>query len=179
MSKERDLIRGEREERDTRAEDGRRLEERIAELNKIQNMMYANPLDVPKHIVPYGWEYGWKRVYVRDELDQGNWSDAQRRGWTPVPADRHPDLFFNKGVHMYEAFKGCIFFKGVILCERPTVFGEEDRRKAAENEWKQMYDLPALRNMLGEPTMPARIIENQTRWEGAGAPQRGQASFGG
>jgi hypothetical protein len=164
MSKDRDLIRGEREQRDSRADDRRRLEERIAELNKVQNMAFGNPLDIPQEIIPWGWEYAWKRAFIRDEFDQGNWSDTMRRGWTTVPADRHPDYFFNKDVKIHNQFAGCIFYKGAILCERPRVFTENWVEKSKAWMRDQVEGLPALKTMMGDPTMPARPIVNETGW---------------
>lgn len=79
--------------------------------------------DIPKNLVPAGWEYQWCAVSVVGNteilLDQ-NLMFAEN-GWRPVPSDRYPGKFMPAG------HKGSIIRGGQMLMERPTSLSDEAR----------------------------------------------------
>lgn len=73
--------------------------------------------------VPEGWSYEWKRKEVLGAPDHAYDVAVARRGWTPVPAKRHPEM-----MPMGYTEK-TITRKGMILMERPQVITDEAREK--------------------------------------------------
>jgi hypothetical protein len=78
---------------------------------------------VPLNLVPPGWTYEWKRVSVIGKEDPAYAIEMREQGWTPVPAERHPEF-------MPDEHKGAIARDGLILMERP----EELTREAQEED---------------------------------------------
>lgn len=79
--------------------------------------------DIPKHLIPEGWEYQWCAVTVVGDsevlLDQ-NLMFAEN-GWRAVPSDRYPGRFMPVG------HKGSIVRGGQMLMERPKSLSDEAR----------------------------------------------------
>lgn len=73
-----------------------------------------NPSEIPE-----GWSYEWKRKTVLNQPDPAYEVELLRRGWEPVPLERHP--------HMMPAGKGynTIERDGMILMERPKELTDE------------------------------------------------------
>lgn len=71
--------------------------------------------------IPEGWTYEWKRKLVMGQPDPAYEVELMRRGWEPVPLERHP--------HMMPAGKGynTIERDGMILMERPKELTDESR----------------------------------------------------
>ena len=69
--------------------------------------------------VPEGWSYEWKVRTVLNAENPAHQLELQRRGWTPVPANRHPEK-------MPAGWKGqTIEMDGMILMERPKEITDE------------------------------------------------------
>ena len=79
--------------------------------------------DIPKALIPQGWEYQWCAVSVVGNteilLDQ-NLMFAEN-GWRPVPSDRYPGRFMPAG------HKGSIVRGGQMLMERPSSLSDDAR----------------------------------------------------
>jgi len=149
---------------EARSDNHRRLQERIAALRKVQNMDYSNPMAILKDIVPPGWEYAFKRIFIRDFYDQGNWGMAQANGWEPVPADRHPELALMKDITVHEQFRNSYFYKGGILCERPLVISLEHRKRVRDEELRKVNDLETLKNTMNEAgIIPGNWVANKVQ----------------
>jgi len=80
---------------------------------------YVNPDRIEK-----GWSYEWKRWSVFNQEDPSYMISLQENGWTPVPAERHPELVPN-GVGGDSA----IIRDGMILMERPAILTEEAKQE--------------------------------------------------
>jgi hypothetical protein len=86
---------------------------------------YVDPASVPS-----GWSYEWKRHTILNKEDPSYQVDTMRRGWTPVPANRHPEM-------MPTGWSGdTIDRKGMRLYERPATvtdhFKARDLSKARD-----------------------------------------------
>lgn len=79
---------------------------------------------------PDGWTYEWKRKEVMGKEDHTYQTQLLRKGWEPVPAERHPEM-------MPAGMKdGSIERKGLVLMERPKEITDEareiERRRARQ-----------------------------------------------
>ena len=72
---------------------------------------------------PPGWTYQWNAVTaINKELNEilsGSVVDMYENGWRPVPASRHPGVYFAPG------YEGVIVVKGQRLEERPISLTKE------------------------------------------------------
>lgn len=144
-----------------RVDETRRLEERIAQLRPVLNMTYKDPLYIPPEIIPPGWEYYWVRESIRGVIDEGRIVEMKRKGWTPVPADRHPEMAFDDYLARGTShLNGFIYHKGLILFERPKEIGDEERRAISNFNNRIVNSLPGIDNLMGDPVMPVRFLAN-------------------
>jgi hypothetical protein len=81
-------------------------------VRQIEEEDEANFLFVPPEVIPDGMRYEWKTYSVLGQVQPRRIGRFERRGWTPVPAERHPGLFTPKG------YTGNIEYDGLILMER-------------------------------------------------------------
>ncbi len=108
--------------------------------------------DVPKELIPAGWEYQWCAVTVVGNseilLDQ-NLMMAEN-GWRPVPSSRYPGKFMPAG------HKGSILRGGQMLMERPTSLSDEARAddiRAAKqliSDRNESLKLSGVRKQMGD-----------------------------
>lgn len=96
------------------------IREHLGDLDEGVDEFYIDP-----SVIPDGWTYEWKRFSTVNKEDFAYLNAQKRAGWTPVPAERHPDKVPD------DQKDGNILFKGMILMERPTEIVEE--RKAMLN----------------------------------------------
>jgi hypothetical protein len=108
--------------------------------------------DIPKHLIPDGWEYQWCAVSVVGNteilLDQ-NLMFAEN-GWRAVPASRYPGKFMPAG------HKGSILRGGQMLMERPKSLSDEARAddvRAAKqliSDRNESLKLSGVRKAMGD-----------------------------
>jgi hypothetical protein len=137
------------------ARDGQRLTRR--------RIASGDPLDVPAHEIPAGWDYQWNPVAVLNkpigEVLQGDLQMYQN-GWRPVPASRHPGRWTPVG------FDGDIVVKDLRLEERPTSLGDEARAEDQAHARAQLRDrTDALR--MTQKQLPGANVARQ-RGQGGG-----------
>lgn len=77
---------------------------------------------VPADYIPDGWTYEWKAYSVMNEIQSSHIRELERKGWSFVPASRHPDMVAIGDTG------NMILRKGLVLMERPTEIVEEARR---------------------------------------------------
>ena len=120
-----------------REEDPRvRAARRAAEVRNHVGSMDEGTDDffIPQEMIPPGWSYEWKRKSVLGQEDPAYAVSLARKGWEPVPADRHPS-FMPDGARF-----ATIERKGMVLMERPLELTEEAReieRKRARAQVRQ------------------------------------------
>lgn len=69
--------------------------------------------DLPKEAIPAGMAYQWVRAALAGEPDVKRLAEAEAAGWTPVPWERHKDLF-----PRWRTDDGCLEGYGLRLMER-------------------------------------------------------------
>ncbi|HWG71255.1 MAG TPA: hypothetical protein VN692_17695 [Steroidobacteraceae bacterium] len=82
----------------------------------------TNRFDVDMSKKPAGSAYKWLRSTIGGQEDPENLVMAEMNGWTPVPAERHPEL---AGL---SAKKGSAIVRGgLMLVEQPAEYAKEAR----------------------------------------------------
>src|SRR5262245_13033776 len=82
-------------------------------------------LKVPREAIPEGMDYQWITDSVLGQPMPQRRARFERRGWQPVPAERHDGMFMPKG------YKGEINVDGVVLMERPMEYTRAARKREA------------------------------------------------
>lgn len=94
--------------------------------------------DVPKEIVPQGWDYQWNPVEVLGKplsaIEANIALAMHQNGWRDVPADRHPGRFMPLG------HKGAIIRDSLVLQERPMALTLEARAEELTKARAQVND---------------------------------------
>ena len=87
---------------------------------RLQNV---DPFEVPRSMIPEGWDYQWNPVTVtgNGEVVRDMQMTMYANGWRPVPAERHAGTLIEVGA------KGNIIRGGQMLEERPSALSDEAR----------------------------------------------------
>ena len=90
-------------------------------------------LKVPPHFIPDGMSYQWVTDSIFNAPQPQRRARFERKGWMPVPAERHDGVWMPKG------YKGEINVDGLVLMERPAEYTKKaldhDKKKAREQVW--------------------------------------------
>lgn len=163
-----------------RAANGRTAESRAMHLRNIQNMDYHSVLYIDPAIVPEGMDYAWATITVLGVPRPGRLIELRQVGWEIVPADRHPDLAFAGASKGSIANADHIERTGLVLIERPTEYGEIERKLRADKDYNNLVNMPGMEQFMSEPGIPGTntggTYMTQTR-EGAQGRVK-NASFG-
>jgi hypothetical protein len=156
------IEKSERAERKSRSDAMRELETRISQLRKGYQMNGRDPLYIPKEVIPEGWEYHWGRMsYDGGRPDMARELELNRCGWTPVPPERHPDLVPKDYTGRAHQALAVILINGLMLLERPEIFGIEDRQRRSRGNYEQLTSIKGLKNFLGDnEDVPGLQINN-------------------
>lgn len=140
--------------------EGREYDERKFHERSIMNMACSDPLYVDPDTIPDGLEYRWMRRAIRNEPDDKRITEIRRKGWTPVPSSRHPEMsfadFFGRGEHV----KSYIEHVGLVLCQRAKELCNMETMRVEEENYQRVTTMPATSNFMGEPTIPVRNHSN-------------------
>lgn len=120
----------------------------------------SNRFEFDRSLIPNGMTYEFKRFSMFGQEDKEHLVDLEQNGWTPVPAERHPELSGRRAVAGADIVRG-----GLMLMERPTEITDEAReldtfaarhqvaaqvqrlglegKRAAGKGFKTSYDAPA------------------------------------
>jgi hypothetical protein len=82
----------------------------------------SNRFEFDQSLIPSGICYEWKRKTLFGQEDTENLITLEQNGWSPVPAERHPELMGRRAILGAEIVRG-----GLILMERPADITEEAR----------------------------------------------------
>lgn len=82
----------------------------------------TNRFDFDKTKIPPTMAYKWLRISLAGQEDPENKVMAEMNGWTPVPAQRHPEL---SGLSAKEG--QAIIRGGLMLVEQPKEYEQESR----------------------------------------------------
>lgn len=112
---------------DVRAEDPREAALRRAQEIRGHGVQIAlddsgHMFDVDPSTIPPYWHYEWKVYTIYGARDPDSETNLRLRGWTPVPASRHPEL-----VPLGTPPDAPIIKKGLMLMEIPAMIADERR----------------------------------------------------
>jgi len=147
------------ESRKMRYDDSRRLEERINELKDLTFSPNGSELDKFKGLAPPGWTYALILDSIHGEPNT-RLQNKMGDGWSPVPADRHPNICFNDTVDGRRVPNGYFSYKGVTLCERPTVICEKEEAVYNQKAMLHMNRIPDVDKYMGDPYIQGRFTMN-------------------
>lgn len=86
---------------------------RVRRRRRVEDPMYIDPRKIPPHT-----SYEWKRFSCFGQPDHDHQVNLRENGWTPVPAERHPEM-------MPTGHTGHIEKRGQILMQRPAYLTQE------------------------------------------------------
>ncbi len=139
--------------RSMRSDEERVFDEREANLEPVFNMDFQDPTYVPKEYIPEGYNYRWVRMSVHGIEDRSRMVEMKRKGWTVVPASRHPDMMFDDFFGNGGKTKGYIEYKGSILCERLKKYCDQEHKMYERLNFEKMTSMPGTENFMSEPGM--------------------------
>lgn len=91
------------------------------------------PFKSGEAFVPDGMSYQWVTDTIFGQQQAQRRARFERKGWMPVPAERHDGVWMPKG------YQGEINMEGSVLMERPAEYtkmaSDHDKRKAREQVW--------------------------------------------
>lgn len=128
-------------------------------------MEYESPMDIDPSLVPHGYRYSWKRLalFKTGEFeDSHNVAIAMKKGWTPVPAERHPELRQMDFLGRNSEMNGYIHRGNSLLMERTI-----DLDKL---EWEQINKKSNLQAssiapyVSGNPYFQQQVLYNETKY---------------
>lgn len=146
----------------TERDNASRMEqERASELHEmhkrnIMNMSHQTTLDIPDSYVPAGMVYRWVCDSVRGEPNHATMIEARSKGWTPVPATRHPDMCFADYMGRDSHTKSYIWRNGALLCERSVELNNLEREQLAKIHYQQMTSLQGIENFMSDASSYVR-----------------------
>jgi hypothetical protein len=90
-------------------------------------------LKVPPEMIPDGMSYQWITDSIFGQSQPQRRARFERKGWMPVPSERHDGIWMPKG------YRGEINVDGLVLMERPAEYTnmavKNDKKKAREQVW--------------------------------------------
>lgn len=117
---------------------------------KKQNMKPKGELDIDMSKKPLDMTYRWLSISVLNEPYHARETYMHSEGWTPVPADRHPEALPPDFLGRKQLTHNYIERRGLLLCERPTVYVEVDEEDLNEQTRQITEGLPAVNNPMND-----------------------------
>lgn len=154
----------------SRALDAREYEER--QYDELPSFVeaYKGSLHIPETVkAPEGMVYAWIVESVNNEVQYQNMQQAARRGYRPVPADRHPEfgMIHLKDMYAQDISHNKILIGGQCLMERPQSY--HDREKEYQDRLtKQREDSISWTNPDAHPMMPNFVQSNERSFQSFG-----------
>jgi hypothetical protein len=143
--------------RKTRVEDSRSVHDRDAEIRQRLQMDYPDDFYIDLSKKPHDVDYLRIRVSCLGQPDPHRMPTMAMKGWTPVPAERHPELLANS--------QGFCEHKGLILCERPKAYSQIEWESHHRRALQTMKSIPGQERFMDDPTMPIHTFNNETMLE--------------
>ncbi len=130
---------------ETRTANNRRNEKREMPQTEWEGKLY-----VPLHEIPDNKVYAWVRVAANNQNDETNMGAKMRRGWKPVPRDRHKStypIYDIPGVSSAQSTNSqVIIVGGQMLCECDKA---EYKKRRVEIDRKNMSVLKGVQFAQG------------------------------
>lgn len=139
-----------REARESRLTKSRAAQNRAVDKRAMPQTEWEGKLYVPLHEIPDDKVYSWVRVAANNQNDETNMGAKMRRGWSPVPRDRHAStfpIFDIPGVSSQQSTNSkIIIVGGMMLCECPK---SEWKKRRVEIDRKNMSVLKGVQFAQG------------------------------
>lgn len=148
-------------ERKSRVDESRAFETRDAQIRKNFTMDWMSELHFDQCEIPEGMEYYWVRDTIYDDPCKSRIVEMKRRGWSPVPADRHPDRVVGSVPWRTDPKAGFIYHRGLVLCERPKEYGDIERKNYHDVSIRNLNSIPGTEEFTSNQAMPARVFNNE------------------
>ena len=118
-------------------------------LKAIQNMEYQDSLSIPAEIIPKGMVYGRADIRRSDRIQ-----NLLQKGWSFVPASRHPEMVF-KGVEDPDPRTAdwIMYGKDLVLMERSLELHQAEQRVMDENNRQRIMTTPGLEHAPYKPNI--------------------------
>lgn len=150
--------------RGRRAAEGREINRREASKRAMPDVSFRGVLYFPREEIPEDKEYFWIAETCLNAPLDNNVTQALMAGWSPVPADRHPNhvappLPGREGVVQNVIRRG-----GQLLCE---IDKNKFRKMNDERRQKSLAQIKAVSRALADgpqknPTMPFVVDDDRT-----------------
>lgn len=148
--------------RQSRNAQSRAAESRESTMRRRPETHFQSKLYVPADKIPVGMTYAWVRESTLNEPDPDNMTDRMIRGWSPVPASRHPEMV-PPPLPGYEGLEVTVIRRGgLLLCECPTRDVDERRVDRDLENIETLQDVAWTGN--ADPNLP-RIDESSVGFE--------------
>ena len=121
VAEQRPPVRGEMRPEDSRDRAAKRAAELRGNMGPLGMDEGTDRFYIDPETIPAGWSYEWKTKTVMGKDDPAQEVEYARKGWEPVPAERHPEM-------MPKDSRGrAIERDGMVLMERPAEITAEAR----------------------------------------------------
>lgn len=130
---------------------------------KKQNMSPKGELDIDESKIPPGMRYKWISISILNQPYHAREAYMHTDGYTPVPADRHPEALSPDFLGRKQLTHNYIERRGLILCERPEVYAEVDEEDLNEQTRQITEGLPAVNNPMNDQMAFMDPINSQTQ----------------
>lgn len=127
-----------------------------ARIRKYLSNLYACPLTLDEDAKPHDMDY----AFVLDE--PARVAEVRRKGYTPVPQERHPERYIESVPWRKNPMEGYISHRDVFLCERPKVYGKIEREADHKRNVQSLNSIPGQDNRMNDHLMPTRVFHNET-----------------
>lgn len=125
-------------------------------LKTIQNMEYQDALSIPPEIIPKGMVYGRADIRRTDRIQR-----LLQKGWSFVPASRHPEMTFY-GIEAPDPRTAdwIMYGKDLVLMERSIEIHQFEQKKMDEDNARRMQTTPGLENAPYRPNIQTQSYMN-------------------
>ncbi len=149
----------------SRTEQSRSMNTREADHHRImQNIMQRNlsQFHMDDQMIPKDKQYYFGRDLVAGSPDMYRISELRRMGFSPVSAERHPELCISDTPWRKTNMEEYIYRGGQILLEREKIYEEVETKMRNENQLKAMQSIPTSNDLMNDHVMPMRSYSNET-----------------
>lgn len=122
----------------------------------------ARRFEMDQGSIPDGMDYNWKRITCKGETDTEHQIECAENGWTPVPAERHPEKAGRNAPTGSMIVRG-----GLVLMERPSQLTKEATVEDERNATDQIRTQFKRLGQAKEGAMPRTKPKARRTWTAA------------
>lgn len=132
-------------------------------MRRRKKLTSADKFYVDQARIPAGMTYEWRRHTIVGQEDREHMIDTYENGFTPVPAERHPELAGMGAKPGQQIERG-----GLVLMERPAELRDEALAEYGHDA-KAQTNMQMRRLKLTEDGQMDRVVKKASRSYGPGA----------